>query len=252
MKTIKLMSIVMSLLLAGQVMALNVGDTAPDFTLSKQEGGAFTLSDHSGKVVFLFSFGYGCGHCISNGPNTESIIYQTFKDNPNFVAVGLDNWDGSAGQVAGFKSTTGISYSLLLDASSVVSSYGMVTDNIAVVDQNGKIAYITNNFATQAVSKDAKELIQRLLQTASIYEPASSASLQVRYTPASQSLILDHPFEANKQVEYRIMDASGRIIQENSLPLTARSVLPIAHLNRGLYFLVLSDGVSSYSAKFLK
>ncbi|MEJ2053006.1 MAG: redoxin domain-containing protein [Calditrichaceae bacterium] len=35
-----------------------VGDKAPDFTLDKLGGGEFTLSDYSGKVIFIFWFGY--------------------------------------------------------------------------------------------------------------------------------------------------------------------------------------------------
>jgi len=38
--------------------AADVGDPAPDFTLSKLGGGDFTLSDYKGKIIYIFWFGY--------------------------------------------------------------------------------------------------------------------------------------------------------------------------------------------------
>lgn len=42
---------------AGQVA--NVGQPAPDFTLTAQYGGDHTLSDYQGRVVLLMIIGYG-------------------------------------------------------------------------------------------------------------------------------------------------------------------------------------------------
>ena len=42
---------------AGQVA--NVGQPAPDFTLTAQFGGDHTLSDYQGRVVLLMIIGYG-------------------------------------------------------------------------------------------------------------------------------------------------------------------------------------------------
>ncbi len=42
-----------------QAQAPRVGDVAPDFTLERLEGGEISLSDFSGRVVFINFFGYG-------------------------------------------------------------------------------------------------------------------------------------------------------------------------------------------------
>ncbi len=44
---------------SGMLLAQNVGDPAPDFTLTSLDGNAVSLSDYQGKVVFLFFLGYG-------------------------------------------------------------------------------------------------------------------------------------------------------------------------------------------------
>jgi peroxiredoxin len=46
------------LFLTSIVSAADVGDPAPDFTLSKVGGGDFTLSDYQGKIIYIFWFGY--------------------------------------------------------------------------------------------------------------------------------------------------------------------------------------------------
>lgn len=38
--------------------AVGVGDEAPDFTLTQLGSNDFTLSDHRGKVLFIFWFAY--------------------------------------------------------------------------------------------------------------------------------------------------------------------------------------------------
>lgn len=55
-----MLKLLKSLLTAAFISTLTagVGDEAPDFTLNQQGGGSFTLSDHRGKVVYIFWFGY--------------------------------------------------------------------------------------------------------------------------------------------------------------------------------------------------
>jgi cytochrome oxidase Cu insertion factor (SCO1/SenC/PrrC family) len=69
----------------GNIDAQSVGDQAPDFTLSTVNGTSFTLSNQQGKVVFIFIFGYACPHCLANGNNTQTGIYQKYKNNEDFV-----------------------------------------------------------------------------------------------------------------------------------------------------------------------
>lgn len=131
--------------LSSQVNAQkNVGDAAPDFTYTSLDGEEYTLSELQGKVVYIFFFGAGCPHCRANGPATESEIYQSFKNDTSFVALGLDTWNTSASSVINFRSATGITYPLLLEAEqSLVDYYGNSSayDRSVVIAKDGKIAY---------------------------------------------------------------------------------------------------------------
>ena len=137
---------------------INQGKAAPDFTYTSLNDAEITLSDLKGKVVYIFFFGANCPHCRENGPVTENDIYQKFKDNDNFVALGLDTWNTSAGTVQNFKSVTGISYTLLLNArQSLVDYYGNASDydRSVVIAADGTIAYQ----GTQFVNRDTETVI---------------------------------------------------------------------------------------------
>lgn len=137
---------------------INQGEPAPDFTYTSLNDTEVTLSDLQGKVVYIFFFGANCPHCRDNGPVTENEIYQTFKDDNNFVALGLDTWNTSAGTVQNFKNVTGISYTLLLNArQSLVDYYGNTSDydRSVVISADGTIAYQ----GTQFVNKDTDTVI---------------------------------------------------------------------------------------------
>lgn len=130
----------------------NIGEPAPDFTYTSLDGESITLSQQNGKVVYLFFFGANCSHCRANGPVTETRIYQEYNGNPDFVALGLDTWNTSASAVGNFKSITGISYPLLLNAQkSLIDYYGDSGsyDRSVVIAADGTIAYQGNVFVNQ-------------------------------------------------------------------------------------------------------
>lgn len=135
-----------------------IGEQAPDFTYNSLQGESVTLSSFQGKVVYIFFFGANCPHCRSNGPVTETTIYQSFNENENFVALGLDTWNTSAGAVENFRTVTGISYTLLLQArQSLVDYYGNSSDydRSVVIAADGTVAYQ----GTQFVNRDANEVV---------------------------------------------------------------------------------------------
>ena len=47
------------LLFSISLFAINIGDSAPDFTLTSLDGNTVSLSDFRGQVVHLFFFGWG-------------------------------------------------------------------------------------------------------------------------------------------------------------------------------------------------
>ena len=125
-----------------------VGTVAPNFSYNSLDGQKITLSEFRGKVVYIFFYGAGCPHCRSNGPATET-IHQRFMSNPDFAALGLDTWNLSTSQNISFRSATGITYPLLLNArQSLVDYYGNAGayDRSVVIDTAGRIAYQGSDF----------------------------------------------------------------------------------------------------------
>lgn len=253
MKTIKQLTIAIALLLAVQVAAQNVGDDAPDFTLTKLDGGSFNLADQVGKVVFIFTFGNGCSHCISNGPNTESGIYSVYKNDANFVAVGIDTWDGSSGQVQSYQVSTGITYPLLLNGGSMQRDYNTTYDRMIVIDQSGVIRYKgTSNASTSKVA-EASDVISGLLTTAGLEdEKIGIVNLEAAYVSSQNALRMNNPFGTSGQATYRVMDMSGRILQQSTFSLSQSNIIQLDTPSSGLNFISLSDGDRTYTAKFVR
>lgn len=140
-------------------------ETAPDFTYTSLEGDQHTLTNYVGDVVYIFFYGAGCPHCRQNGPVTEDDIHQVFKDNSNFVALGLDTWNSNASSNDDFKNITGITYPLLLNArQSLIDYYGNTSsyDRSVVIDPDGKIAYKGTGFVNTDVDR-VKEVIEEEL-----------------------------------------------------------------------------------------
>lgn len=112
---------------------------AVNFTFSTISGDNFSLSDYTGKVVYLFFLGSYCPICIGNAPGT--VIVDNKYDNSEVQVIGLDVWDGSGSQVVSFISSTGVKYPVLQNASSIQSDYGVRYDYSVLVDKQGRVAY---------------------------------------------------------------------------------------------------------------
>ena len=123
---------------------------APLFTLTSDTGGSVSLSDYENKVVVLFFFGNGCPFCKSAGPNIESMLVAPFSNNTNYAILGLDQWDGNTAAVQGFKTSTGVSFPLLLKASAVAAEYKTTYDRIIVLNKSREVAFM----GTQAAGND--------------------------------------------------------------------------------------------------
>lgn len=253
MKKLKILALAISLVLVVQIDAQGVGDNAPDFTLNDLDGDSFTLSSHLGKVVFIFTFGNSCSHCIANGPNTESGIYQVYKNNSDFVAIGIDTWDGNEGQVQSYRNTTGLTYPLMLNGSSFLSAYSTGYDRMIVVDQNGVIRYKSTSDATASVVAEAKLVVSDLLSTTALESnQTSSIQLEAAYLSSQNLLRINNPFGNDGPITYRIMDMTGRILQQSKLYLSESNDIALEVPSRGLNFISLSDGQKSYTSKFIR
>lgn len=135
---------------------------APEFTLKSLTGSDVSLSNFKNKVVVLFFFGNNCPTCKAVAPNIENSLLKPFANNPDYILLGLDQWNGNAASVEAFKSSTGVSFPLLLNASGVASNYKTTFDRILVLNKAHKIVFLGKQSATSDIAS-AKAKVTELL-----------------------------------------------------------------------------------------
>ena len=127
---------------------VSVGEIAPDFEIVHTTGKKEMLSDLRGKVVVLQFTASWCSVCRIEMPHLEKDIYQKYK-NEDVVLIGIDR-DEPLETVVKFQKDIGTTYPLALDPGAEI--FGLFADKNAgvtrniVIDQNGKIVYLTRLF----------------------------------------------------------------------------------------------------------
>jgi peroxiredoxin len=141
---------------------LEMGATAPAFTLKSLDGANVSLSGFSNKVVVLFFFGNNCPSCKAAAPSVESMLAEPFATSTDYMLLGLDQWDGNAASVQAFKSATNVTFPLLLNASGVAADYKTTFDRIVVIDKSGKIVFSGKQSAATDIAA-AKAKVMELI-----------------------------------------------------------------------------------------
>lgn len=233
--------------------AQTVGEAAPDFEVDLLGGGTFKLADQKGKVVFLFFFGNTCPSCKAVGPTVESSIYQAYKDNSDFVALGLDTWDSSSGvnSVTGFKNSTGITFPLALKAGSVAADYVTSYDHLAVIDRDGVLAHKGSNGAANDVNNAIKAIDESLMAAGIFSRPALESGLKIYPVPAND-LIHFESEEAMGQIS--IYDAAGKLVlveNHESRQGVFTHAFSVGSLDLGLYYYQVQKSDGPVSGKLI-
>ena len=125
---------------------VKIGDIAPDFTMQYLDGHTQWLSNLEGKVVMLQFTASWCSVCKEEMPHIEKEIWQKYKNNPDFVLVGID-YKEDKDKIEKFIKAMKITYPLLLDTNGKIFELfaqkdAGVTRNI-IIDKSGKVAFLT-------------------------------------------------------------------------------------------------------------
>jgi|GEM_PF-454608 len=253
--------------------AQSVGDAAPDFSLQTLDGGEFNLSSKQGNVVFIFLFGYACPHCLANGNNTEE-LYQKYKDQEGFIAVGVDTWDGNSAGVENFMSSTGVSYTLCLEASSLEDLYNTTYDRIIVVDKDGIIRFKSTSNSISAVVDQADDAVATYLAMDAgmgggdggsdmMGDGGTVTALKRIDSYQNQALVFPNPVKnvvnidaklfAESDVDVKIFDVAGKKAIEKKLINNNEEIInvPVDQLRDGLYILQLSGRYLQITQRFI-
>lgn len=149
-------------------MAVKVGDTAPDFTLSSQSGASVSLKDLQGKCVVLYFYPKD----DTPGCTKESCAfrdqYQVFKDaGAEVVGVSADSPESHQKFAAKYQ----LPFTLLSDTGNQVrklygvpATLGLLPGRVTyVIDQQGVVQHIFNSqFNFQGHVEESLKTLQQL------------------------------------------------------------------------------------------
>jgi peroxiredoxin len=137
---------------------------AKDFKLKTLSGDSLGLRDMNNKVVLLFFFGYSCSYCKASAPEIQSNLVAPYASRTDYLVAGLDMWNGTTAAVEAFRTATGLSTPMLLNASVVATDYETTNDRLIVVDKLGYIQFKGNQSAIkdiEAVKLKVNELLAK-------------------------------------------------------------------------------------------
>ncbi len=91
-------------------VGLDVGDMAPDFTVTLLDGTEFKLSDMRGTPVFINFWATWCGYCVQEMPHMQTM----HDEYPEIYMIAL-SLDDSAEDAAAFIEETGYTFDVAFD-----------------------------------------------------------------------------------------------------------------------------------------
>ena len=133
----------MALLLIGaKAMAASVGEMAPDFEITTQDGREFRLSEYRGqKPVYVIFWNTWCSYCINKIPRYQK-LQERFGEKIEIIAINT-TWSDSPEEMRSFGMNHKTEYSTAFDAGELVTDqYGV--HNVPtefIVDRDGIIRY---------------------------------------------------------------------------------------------------------------
>jgi peroxiredoxin len=130
------------LLTAVPSTAATVGEVAPDFEITTQNGNLFRLSDFRGrKPVYVIFWNTWCPYCVKKTPRYRKLQEQ-FGDKVEIIAINT-SWSDSPEEMRSFEEHHHINYSTAFDAGELITDryrvYNVPTEFI--VDINGIVRY---------------------------------------------------------------------------------------------------------------
>ena len=151
--------IIFTLGACSQSSAIEIGQNAPDFTLTDTGGQKVNLSDFKGKAVILNFFASWCPPCRAEIP--DFIELQKVYGNKGFTFVGVSLVDAQDSK--NFAEKMGINYPVLVDDGKVSMLYGPVRSipTTYVIGKDSKVVkmYIGSR-SREVFETDIKDMLK--------------------------------------------------------------------------------------------
>lgn len=168
-RLIAILTVVMAVILVIAIfnpfrgMGPNVGELAPNFTLSTSEGGSISLSNYRGKPLFLEFMDWDCEACQLEAPILSS-LYPNYSARVSFLSVDMINWvppDDTAQRINQDRVTYNTPWIYVLDTQRTVANMYKIsaTPTSFILDRNGVISQVfvgrpNGGYATYAAELD--------------------------------------------------------------------------------------------------
>ena len=134
---------------------VNIGEAAPEFLINKKN----FLEENKGKVIMLQFTASWCSVCIKEMPYIENEIWQIYKENKDFVLLGLAKDTKQHPQrnveIRQMIDKTKVTYPIYRDENSEIFNLfaekkAGVTRNI-IIDKKGNISFLTRLFEKKRI-----------------------------------------------------------------------------------------------------
>lgn len=150
------------LILPVSVSAIEVGDSAPDFTLTDVRGVDHSLSAYSSHPVLLVFLSCTEGTSRAVAPLVQVDLQDSYSSNELSV-LGIECLGGTAEQMTHFWHETGVDFPLLMDGGMVQGIYGVEVLSLVLIDGSGTVRYVSSGQGGQAYDRDALVSVVELI-----------------------------------------------------------------------------------------
>lgn len=125
---------------SGTQVGLQVGDAAPNFTLTTPDGKKKSLSDYRGKPVMLNFWFATCPGCLAEIPGMQRFYAAQHTAGKDFVILGVNTTD-DASTTSQFVQQYGLTYPVVLDSNNNVTTLYNIgsTPTSFFIDRHGII-----------------------------------------------------------------------------------------------------------------
>jgi peroxiredoxin len=162
--------------------AISVGDRAPSFTLTDQNGTSYSLSGSAGSVRLIYFFGHSAEVCAETARQVGS-DFESGYGPKGLVVLGLECWDGTEQQLRDFATDNGVSYPLLGNAGAVARQYDVPYHSFVLLDAGGVVRLVILGPDTSAYDRDQIETaVRSLLQNPSAREEQTWGAIKVLFS----------------------------------------------------------------------
>jgi peroxiredoxin len=130
------------------VEGVQVGNLAPDFTVTTLGGETLSLSDLRGQVVLINFWGTWCGPCRREMPELQSLYEEHAEDGLTMLGLAVRD---TSDAVADFREEYGLSFTLALDEGESISEQYAIPGqpSTLVLDANGVIIFQSYSIVTE-------------------------------------------------------------------------------------------------------